>query len=105
MHSAQPQPVLRPYVPAYAQRRLTATDPVLLESVPAQLEQVLDFELGTLPAVRHRECEIASSVWIGGAQTSFAGHMTLFPGAESFAIFFQPTGWSELFGIPMCAIT
>jgi hypothetical protein len=92
-------------VRAYAQRRFGVADPVLIESVPAQLEQVLNFELGVLPGVRHRECEIADRVWIGGAQTSFPGHMHLWPGVESFAIFFQPTGWSELFGVPMNEIT
>jgi AraC-like DNA-binding protein len=105
LQSAQPHPELRPYVRAYAQRRFTAADPVLIESVTAQLEQVLNFELGILPGVRHRECEVENRVWIGGAQTSFPGHMHLWPGVESFAIFFQPAGWSQLFGVPMCEIT
>jgi AraC-like DNA-binding protein len=105
LQSAQPQPALRPYVRAYAQRQFSADDPLLIESVPAQLEQVLNFELGVLPGVQHRECTITDHVWIGGAQTSFAGHMRLSPGVESFAIFFQPAGWSELSGIPMCEVT
>ena len=105
LQSARPGSQLRPYVRAYAQRRIAVTDLPLIESVPAQLEQVLNFELGILPGVRHRECEIASKVWIGGAQTSFPGYMHLWPGVESFAIFFQPGGWSQFFGVPMSEIT
>jgi AraC-like DNA-binding protein len=105
LNSAQPQPALRHYVRAYAQRQVNAGDPWLVESVTAQLEQVLNFELGIPPGVRHRNFQVTSSVWIGGAQTSFPGYMHLWPGVESFAIFFQPAGWSVLFGVPMGAIT
>src|SRR3954465_173448 len=84
LQSALPQPVLRPYVRAYAQRKFDLADPDLIESVPAQLEQVLDFELGVLPGVHHRQSEVASAIWIGGGQTSFPGRMHLFPGVESF---------------------
>lgn len=105
LRSAQPSRALRPYVRAYAQREIGLKDAFVVEQVPAQLEQVLNFELGVLPGVCHRECEVSSEVWIGGAQTSFAGHMDLYPGVVSFAIFFQPVGWSQLFGIPIYAIT
>jgi AraC-like DNA-binding protein len=105
LRSAQPSPELRPYVRAYAQRNFDRTDLFVVEPVPAQLEQVLNFELGTLPGVRHREFEISATAWIGGAQTSFPGYMDLYPGVESFAIFFQPAGWSQLFAIPMREIT
>lgn len=105
LQSARPRTELLPYVRAYAQRRFSRADPFLVEPVPAQLEQVLNFELGILPGVRHREYEIASKAWIGGAQTSFPGHMHLSPGVESFAIFFQPAGWSQLSGVPMSEIT
>jgi AraC-like DNA-binding protein len=81
------------------------TDLAAVEPVPAQLEQVLDFELGVLPGVWHRNADVSTEVWIGGAQTSFPGYMELYPGVESFAIFFQPTGWSQLFSIPMGEFT
>jgi AraC-like DNA-binding protein len=103
--STHPRPELRPYVRAYAQRVVGMTDPVSIESVPAQLEQVLNFELGTIPGIFHREGWLADVAWIGGAQTSFPGYMELRPGVESFAIFFQPAGWSLLFKVPICAIT
>lgn len=105
LQSASPCPELRPFVRAYAQRTFAAADSILVMSVPAQLEQVLNFELGVMPGVRHRECEVTNAVWIGGAQSSFAGHMHLWPGVESFAIFFQPAGWSELFRVPIREIT
>jgi AraC-like DNA-binding protein len=105
LRSAPPSPELRPYVRAYAQRKFDATDLFVVEAVPAQLEQVLNFELGTMPGVRHRDREISAVTWIGGAQTSFPGYMDLYPGTESFAIFFQPAGWSQLFAIPMREVT
>ena len=80
LRSAQPNPELRPYVRAYAQRKFGPTDLFVVEPVPAQLEQVLNFEFGTLPGVRHRQYEISAVTWIGGAQTSFAGYMDLHPG-------------------------
>ncbi len=104
--SRYPRPELSLYVRAYAQRVVNADDPALVECVPAQLEQVLNFELGILPGVRHRECDISgAAAWIGGAQTAFPGYMYLSPGVESFAIFFQPAGWSLLFKVPIREIT
>jgi len=79
--------------------------PLLIEAVPAQLEQVLNFELAVVPGVRHRCSQVGSPIWVGGAQTSFQGHMGLHPGVESFAIFFHPMGWSHLLPIPMSEIT
>jgi AraC-like DNA-binding protein len=105
LKSAGPSPELRPYVRAYAYRKFEATDLAIVEPVPAQLEQVLNFELGVMPGVCHRNQEVSARVWIGGAQTSFPGYMKLYPGVESFAIFFQPAGWSQLFAIPMREFT
>lgn len=103
--SAQPRPELRPFVRAYALRKFETSDLPTVMQVPAQLEQVLNFELGVMPGVRHRELSVSSPVWIGGAQTVCPGYMELWPGVLSFAIFFQPAGWSQLFGAPMREIT
>ena len=103
--SHESQPELRPFVRAYAQRIVDSTGPVSVNHVPAQLEQVLNFELGTLPGIRHREHTVSDVVWIGGAQTVFAGTMELHPGVHSFAVFFQPAGWSALFEIPVLEVT
>jgi AraC-like DNA-binding protein len=103
--STHPRAELRPYVRAYAQRVVSTTDPVLVEPVPAQLEQVLNFEFGAMPGIFHRDGRLTHVAFIGGAQTSFPGYMELRPGVESFAIFFQPAGWSLLFKAPICEIT
>jgi AraC-like DNA-binding protein len=103
--SCAPRPELRPYVRAYAQRRFGPTDPEITEHVPAQLEQVLNFELGVMPGILHRNRHVSDPIWIGGAQTSFPGHMRLQGGVESFAVFFYPVGWSQLFRVPMHIIT
>jgi AraC-like DNA-binding protein len=92
-------------VRAYAQRNFEPTDLPVVEPVPAQLEQVLNFEFGVLPGIRHRKYSVSGQIWIGGAQSSFPGCMHLWPGVESFAIFFLPAGWSQLFAAPMSEIT
>ncbi len=105
LQSAQPCLRLQPYVRAYAQRQFEKNDPIASMIVPAQLEEVLNFELGVLPELNHRTCKVSDVVWIGGAQTSFPGDMQVLPGNLSFAIFFQPGGWSKLFAVPMREIT
>jgi AraC-like DNA-binding protein len=103
--STHPRPELRPYVRAYAQRVVGTIDPVSVESVPAQLEQILNFELGVMPGIFHRDGKLTDVALIGGAQTSFSGHLDLRPGVESFAVFFQPAGWTLLYDVPVCEIT
>ena len=103
--STHPRPELRPYVRAYAQRVVGTNDPVSVESVPAQLEQILNFELGVMPGIFHRDVKLTDVALIGGAQTSFSGQLDLRPGVESFAVFFQPAGWSLLFDVPVCELT
>jgi AraC-like DNA-binding protein len=105
LSSAIPCPSLRPYVRAYAYRKWERTDPAISEPVPPQLEQVLNFEFGLIPGVLHRQSSVSSQIWIGGAQTVFPGHLLLYPGVESFAIFFQPAGWSSLFRVPINEFT
>jgi AraC-like DNA-binding protein len=105
LSSALPCLQLRPYVRAYAYRKWESTDLTLSEPVPPQLEQVLNFEFGAMPGVLHWQGPVSCRIWIGGAQTVFPGHMRLYPGVESFAVFFQPAGWSCLFRIPICEFT
>ena len=47
--SSLARPELRPYVRAYAQRVCGTDDSDQVISVPAQLEQILNFELGSCP--------------------------------------------------------
>src|SRR5271154_4265373 len=105
LQSAQPSPDLRFYVRAYAQRRFDLTDQPIREFVPAELEQILDFELGIMPGIHHQDRDVTERVFLGGSQTSFSGFLNLQPGVESFAVFFQPAGWTLLFGTPMAELT
>jgi hypothetical protein len=58
-----------------------------------------------MPGVRHRQFQISTPALIGDAETPFPGYMDIYPGVESFTIFFQPAGWSQLFPTPMREIT
>ena len=99
--SARPRAELAPFVRAYAQRTVGPTESAWTQYVPAQLEQIINFEFGVLPGIRHRDREISQIILLGGAQTAYAGSLHLRPGVESFAIFFSPAGWSLLFHIPV----
>jgi AraC-like DNA-binding protein len=103
--SAQPHYELRPFVRAYAQRVCDSRAVPVLELVPAQLEQIINFEFGTMPGIRHQNRMLTDAVLLAGAQSSFSGYLELRPGVESFAIFFQPAGFSTLFGIPLSALS
>jgi AraC-like DNA-binding protein len=103
--SSKARPELRPYVRAYAQRVCGPEDTWLVEQVPAQLEQIMNFEFGVMPKILHRDRQVTEDVSVGGAQTTLSGELHLQAGVESFAIFFQPSGWSSLFGIPIKELT
>ena len=105
VESAQPRRELRPFVRAYAQRVCAPDSPSLLEFVPAQLEQVMNFEFGIMPGIYHQDRILTDVVLAGGAHSSFSGLLELRPGVESFAIFFQPAGFSVLFGLPLSAVS
>jgi AraC-like DNA-binding protein len=104
--SSQPRPELRPYVRAYAQRMVEKDDQILVQSVPAELEQILNLEFGVMPGIRYQGLyDVSHVAWFGGAQSSFSGYLELRPGVESFAVFFQPAGWSLLFKVPVAEVT
>lgn len=86
---------------AYAQRTVGKADPSWTQFVPAQLEQILNLEFGLLPEIRHRNRHVSQEILVGGAQGDFSGTLGLRPGVESFAVFFWPCGWSQLFDIPV----
>jgi len=105
VQSARPRPELLPFVRAYAQRTVGPTDAPWTEFVPAQLEQILNLEFGTLPGIWHHDRNASNEILVGGSQTSFSGKLDLLPGVESFAVFFWPSGWSQLFNKPLKEIT
>lgn len=102
-YSAVPRIELRSYVRAFAQRRIEAHHSPFAEPVPASLEQLLNFEFGVLPIA---ELENASrftinrlSVVGSSAYRPFNFHLS--GGVESFAIFFQPLAFWQLFRLPL----
>jgi len=101
VQSARPRPQLAPFVRAYAQRTVGSTESPWTEIVPAQLEQMINIELGVLPTIRHRDRDVSQRILVGGAQTGYSGSLGLRAGVESFAIFFWPAGWSQLFNVPI----
>ena len=105
VQSSRPRSELAPFVRAYAQRTVSPNDRPWTEAVPAQLEQVLNLEFGVMPGIRHRDRDVSNPILVGGAQDGFSGTLHLLPRVESFAVFFWPSGWSQLFNIPICEIT
>ncbi|MEG9436592.1 AraC family transcriptional regulator [Edaphobacter sp. HDX4] len=106
-YSAFPRPELKPYVRAYAQRRIDKADSAgLIEPVPACLEQILNFEFGVRPIAElgdasrftiHRLSVVGAS-----AYRPFTLHLAA--GVESFAIFLQPLALWQLFRLPLSSL-
>jgi AraC-like DNA-binding protein len=103
LQSARPSHALRPYVRAYAQRKTNITGAPRVEPVPARLEQTLEFEFGDPFNVCffNRETIISPSMTVVGWQNALRAEVHLIGAIESFAVFFQPAGFSQLFGVPM----
>jgi AraC-like DNA-binding protein len=101
LRNARPCLELRPYVRAYAQRQTGIADPLVIEVTPAQLEQILEFDFGSTFDIWHSDGrhQVCDEINIVGSQTSFA-RVQFASRVESFAIFFQPTGFWRLFGVP-----
>jgi methylphosphotriester-DNA--protein-cysteine methyltransferase len=104
IYSASPRRELKPYVRAFAQRRLEEKNCAgLVEPVPACLEQIFDFEFGVRPIA---ELGDLSRFTIGrlsvvGPSAYRPFNMHLSGGVESFAIFFQPLAFRQLFRLPL----
>lgn len=110
MHNLQcqrPCPELRSLVRVYAQRELGPHDSDITESVPARLEQTLEFQFGYRFEVLHRNGYrlTAPEIVVVGAHPQGGTTIALKRGVISFAIFFHPAGFSRLFGIPMVHIS
>ncbi|HEX6496002.1 MAG TPA: AraC family transcriptional regulator [Acidobacteriaceae bacterium] len=101
------RPELRAYVRIFVQRKIDLTSPLMVEPTTAQLEQILAFEFGTPSEMRWPDggLQKVDTISVAGAQTQFACHMQLRGGVESFGIFFLPTAFMHLFGIPSSEVT
>lgn len=103
----RPRAELRPYVRTFVQRQIGLGSPVMIEPTTAQLEQIFAFDFGTPAELWWPDgrVQVVDTTSVAGAQTRFACHMHLRGGIESFGIFFSPTAFVRLFGIPSCELT
>jgi len=105
LHTATPGAALREFVRVYAQREVTSFESgavSVAEPIPARLEQTLEFEFGVPFTVHLQGGDLTTPEQvIIGAHVNGAAQIDLRPGIISFAVFFTPTGFSQLFRIPV----
>ncbi len=102
LHSCAPCSELRPYVRAFAQREVERSEIDLVQPVPASLEQILEFEFRDPPIIEYGDGTIhrAYRKAVVGPRAYDPATLRLHGPVESFAIFFQPLAFWELFRIP-----
>jgi AraC-like DNA-binding protein len=102
VRSANPCAALRSYVRAYAHRKIKSCPNLIVEPVHARLEPVLHFNLGAAFYVRKKDSEIwhAYPAAVIGHQTGRHSDLVMSEGVEAFAVFFEPTGFAQLFRTP-----
>lgn len=101
IRSSPPNVALKPYVRAYAQRQMYASCD-MVQPVVASLEQVLHFEFGDPLHIDYHNgrTELPGSVSVVGAHSFHRASIRFCGQIESFAVFFQPFGLWQLFGLP-----
>ena len=101
--SSLPRPELRPYVRAFAQRKLVSGSPEVVQPMPAGLEHTLEFEFGDYPIVELGNGSYAETyeIVLVGPSVYRRVNIRLRAGLECFAVFFQPLGFWKLFRIPV----
>ncbi|WP_442886437.1 DUF6597 domain-containing transcriptional factor [Edaphobacter sp. HDX4] len=105
-YSASPRLELKPYVRAFAQRRLEKNSAELVEPVPTCLDQILNFEFGVRPVAELGDASrfTIHRLSVVGSSAYRPINMHLSGGAESFAIFFQPLAFLQLFRLPLSSL-
>lgn len=103
VESVHPTPELRKYVRAYAQRTADIKDAPLLVPVPARLEQILEFQFKDSFDIHFDDAPAIDAPRIAmiGPQTRLRAQVVFFGKMDSFGVFFQPAGCSQIFGVPM----
>jgi hypothetical protein len=107
VQSARPSPALRRYVRAYAQREVQGCSAPVIEPVPARSEQILDFEFRDPYELRfdNGERRGTHTTAVIGYQTYRRCDIVMSGSIESFAVFFQPAGFSHIFKTPIRDLT
>jgi methylphosphotriester-DNA--protein-cysteine methyltransferase len=105
-YSVSPRLELKPHVRAFAQRRLEQDSAELVEPVPACLDQILNFEFGVRPIAELGDASrfTINRLSIVGSSAYRPFNMHLSGGVESFAIFFQPLAFWQLFRLPTSSL-
>jgi AraC-like DNA-binding protein len=102
LRCASPCSALRAFVRTYAEREFHDYARPILQPATASLEPIINFEFRDQIAVvfndGRRESHSSSVV---GPQTERRAHVLLSGDMHSFAVYFQPSGLSALFGVPM----
>jgi AraC-like DNA-binding protein len=90
-------------VRAFAQRKTERTSSAIVQPIPAGLETVIEFEFGQHPIVVMGDGSRAETypVIAIGPSAYRPADISLVGGLESFAIFFQPLAFWQLFGVPI----
>jgi AraC-like DNA-binding protein len=101
LHSSAPRPELRAYVRAFAQRKLDRGSVEVVQPMPACLEQILSFEFGDHPIIEFGDGSRLQTYQIAvvGPSAYRPVNVRLRSGLESFAIFFQPLAFWQLFRV------
>jgi hypothetical protein len=102
IQSMLPGDPLKPYVRAYAQRRIEGSSVDVVQPMPASLESVIELDFCNPPIVEYSDGAVryATHTSIVGPGTYRRHWIRLRSPVDSFGIFFQPLGIRQLFGIP-----
>jgi AraC-like DNA-binding protein len=106
LYSCAARPELQNYVRAFAQRRISQHSAEVVEPVPARLEQVLNFEFGIRPVAELGDANRTTihKISVVGSSAYRPFSLQLPGGVESFAIFFQPLAFWQLFRLPISTL-
>ena len=102
LHSSPPCQALEPFVRAYGQRQYRLRVP-LVEPSPPCVEPVLNFLFGAGLRVCLSEHTLLTPppVTLVGANLMLGTYLRFEGDVDQFAVFFEPAGVSDLFGIPI----
>ena len=100
---SRPSEALCSYIRVFAQRNNDLPGTSIVSAVPARLEQLLNFELAEKFELHFDDSEVhlTPEIAVVGPQTRRRCDVVLKGRLDSFGIFFQPSGFSRLFGHPI----
>lgn len=100
--------VLRPYIWAYGMTTGRVDSVPLVVPLPARPKQLLTFSFGDRYCIRRPGTDhncASPRVAVVGPQTQARPGLSVWGRIDNFTIHFQPSGFNQLFGIPMAELT